>query len=89
MILHKQDLSPSQREAIEQLLGRALNDEEAISLRPLSVEFLPELERTAAIDKLRALLRPGRPASPVSEQEFEEAYLEAMRGVRPGYTEVA
>jgi hypothetical protein len=88
MILQKEDLSPSQREVIEQLIGRKLLDEEAISLKALSLERLPNAEREAARERLLAFLDSDRPATAASDEEFEAAYLEAMRSVRPGYTEI-
>ena len=88
MILHTENLSPTQKEAIEQLLGRALTDQEAISLQAISVEIMPESQRLAAAEALRAFLKSPRKGPAVSDEEFEEAYLEAMRSVRPGYTEI-
>jgi hypothetical protein len=88
MILQKEDLSPSQREAIEQLIGRRLQDEESISLMAFSFESLPNSERQAARKELLEFLESDRPGPQGSEEEFEAAFLEAMRSVRPGYTEV-
>lgn len=88
MILAKEDLSPTQRETIEQLIGRKLLDEEAISLKAISLERLRDPEREAARQKLLEFLDSDRPGTATSEEEFEAAYLEAMRSVRPGYTEI-
>ncbi|MGB6690416.1 MAG: hypothetical protein WBE76_21480 [Terracidiphilus sp.] len=88
MILQKEDLSPSQREAIEQLIGRRLLDEEAISLKAFSLDSLPDSERQAARKKLREFLNSDRPGSRTPDEEFEAIFIEAMRSVRPGYTEI-
>jgi hypothetical protein len=88
IILHNHDLVPSKRRAIEELLGRELLDGEAIGLWSFTVETRPDAERQAAADKLRALLSEPGPSTGVSSEEFEAAYLEAMRSVRPGYTEI-
>jgi hypothetical protein len=69
-------------------MGRKLLDEEAISLRSFSLDIAPDAQRQAASAKLLAFLKADRPKTDVSDEEFEAAYLEAMRSVRPGYTEV-
>ncbi len=88
MILHATELSPSQKAMIEELMGRELADADAIGLRLFSAESIPEEQRQAARDRLLAFLRSERPKPTVSDEEFESAYLEAMRSVRPGYTEI-
>lgn len=37
MVHHVKDLSPNQRLAIENLLGRALRDEESLTIRPARI----------------------------------------------------
>ena len=37
MVHHVKDLSPNQRVAIEHLLGRALSDEESLTIRPARI----------------------------------------------------
>jgi hypothetical protein len=37
MVHHVKDLSPNQRAAIESLLGRALRDEESLTIRPARI----------------------------------------------------
>jgi hypothetical protein len=43
------ELSPSVRSALEQLLGRTLNDNEAIGVRACQPHEAPSLEEQAAI----------------------------------------
>ena len=46
-------------------------------------------KRKAAAEHLRAFLEGRKRIQPeVSDEEFEAAFLEAMRSVRPGYREL-
>jgi hypothetical protein len=81
------NLSPEQRLAIESLLGRAISEREAITIRayepapPVSdqrrQEIIEGLEANfAALDAKR---------EPVSAKEAEAIFEEAMRSTRPNY----
>lgn len=89
MILNADALSPAQKSAIEQILGRQILEAEAISVRafaPLPID-LPE--RQNAMEKLRGfLMENDRPCAGVSDEEAEAALLEALRSERPDYTPV-
>lgn len=94
-MLHRvKDLSPEQKLAIEALLGRAISDEEAVSVRAvLPATIVPsqfsQQERSAAlrqIDKYFARIDANR--KPVSEEEEEAILTEALRSVRPSYRPV-
>lgn len=90
MILQATELSPSQKAAIEELVGRELSDEEAISVRAFTPPPVSIAEREAARDKLLDFfLKTERPRPGVSEEELESAFLEAMHAVRPNYSEVS
>jgi hypothetical protein len=85
-MLHRvKDLSPEQKLAIEALLGRAISDEEAVSVRAvLPAAIVPsqfsQQERKATlhqIDKYFARIDANR--KPVSEEEEEAILTEALR----------
>jgi hypothetical protein len=88
MMLQTSELSPGQRAVIEELLGRELSDKEAIIVRTCRVETASGAQQAEAREKLLEFLRSDRPKTDISDEEFEEAFLEAMRSVRPGYTEI-
>lgn len=89
MIVKAEELSTVQKSAIEQILGRRILDEEAISLRAFMPLEPASSEREAAAEEIRQLLDdPARPRPAVSDEEFEAAFLEAMRSVRPRFTPV-
>jgi hypothetical protein len=84
MILQSTELTPNQKAAIEELLGRQLLDRDAISVHTLSVPTAEE--RLAATEKLRKFLQnTERPRPSCSEEELEDTLTEAMRSVRPSY----
>lgn len=94
-MLHRvKDLSPEQRLAVEALLGRAVSSDEAVSVRavvPATVisSQLSQEERAEALrglDRYFAKVDAGR--KPVSEEEEEAIFIEAMRSVRPNYRPV-
>jgi hypothetical protein len=94
-MLHRvKDLSPEQKLAIEALLGRAISDEEAVSVRAvLPAAIIPsqfsQQERSAALHQIdEYFARMGANRKPVSEDEEEEVLTEAMRSVRPNYRPV-
>lgn len=80
-------LSPLVRSALEQLLGRALGDNEAISVRAYQPHEAPSLEQQRAIaEELRHYFAKIDPkCKDVSESDQEEILDEAIRSVRPGY----
>jgi hypothetical protein len=90
MIVKAEELSAAQKSAIEQILGRQIMEAEAISVRAFTAQVPTESERKAAKEKLIEFLeQPGRPRPEVSDEEFEAAFLEAMRSVRPYFTPVS
>jgi hypothetical protein len=86
MMLQTSELSPGQRAAIEELLGRELSDKEAIIVRTCQVEVATAAQQEKAREKLVEFLKSDRPKTDASDEEFEAAFLEAMRSVRPGFT---
>ncbi len=92
MLHHVKDLSPEERHAAEILLGRAVSEDEAVSIKSLDPSTLisPRLSIRARIEALTALNeRFGNPTgSGISSEEEEAAVNEAMRATRPGYRPV-
>jgi hypothetical protein len=80
-------LSPAARSALEQLLGRALDDDEAISVRTYLPHEAPsrEQQRAVADDLRRYFARIDEKLKDIPEREREEILEEAIRSVRPGY----
>ena len=86
MICNAKDLSPDQKAVIETLLGRRVQEGEAVSVRtfePATVPHRRKLELANELRKLFAEVDAFR--EPVSEEEAEDIITEAMRSVRPGY----
>lgn len=88
MIMQSTELSPSQKAAIEELIGRTLLEDESISLDAFVSREVSDPARQAAIRRLREFLeRPRRAAG--TDAEIDAAITEAMRTGRPGYTPVS
>jgi hypothetical protein len=91
MLHHVKDLSPEQRRAVENLLGRPVAEDESASIKGIrpSAIIPPRLspdERKEAIEKLRQYFsKIDAQRKPVSEAEEEEIINEALRSTRPGY----
>jgi hypothetical protein len=86
MICNATDLSPDQKAALETLLGRRVQDSEAVSVRtfePASLSPQRKLEIASELKKYFAEVDASR--KPVSDEEAEDIFNEAMRSVRPGY----
>ena len=86
MICNANDLSPAQKAALETLLGRRVQDGEAISVRtfePAKVSPQRRLEIANDLRKYFAEVDTSRKAVP--DAEAEDIVAEAMRSVRPGY----
>ena len=78
-------LPPSVKVALESLLGRALRDNESISVRTYEAHEAPSDEaREAALAGLRRHFEQvDDQLRDVSKKEHEEAIEEALRSVRP------
>jgi hypothetical protein len=92
-MLHEvKDLSPEQRRAVENLLGRPVAEDESVSIkgiRPSAIipSPLSSEERKEALAKLqRCFAKVDAQRKPVSEVEEEEVINEALRSARPNYT---
>ena len=86
MICNATDLSPDQKAALEKLLGRRVQDGEAVSVRtfePAAVSRERKIEIANELRKYFAEVDAAR--RPVSDEEADDIINEAMRSVRPGY----
>jgi len=91
MLHHVKDLSPEQRRAVENLLGRPVAEDESVSIRGIRPSAMipnrmsPE-ERKEALEKLhRYFAKIDARRGPVSDAEEEEIINEALRSTRPNY----
>lgn len=90
VLIHRADeLKPQTRAAVEAELGRALADDEDVSIMALALHDAPVGEaRNTAQDSLKAHLgRMDTKTAALSEAEAEQVLGEALRAVRAGYRE--
>jgi len=101
MLIHKaNELKPQTRKAIEAEFGRALRDDEEISIAARASEGAPapssasafdspaESAHSAALRRLEAhYARMDEKTADIPEEEIEQILLEAIRSVRPIYQE--
>ena len=80
------DLSRPARAAIEDMLGRALRDDEQVSVMAFGPRSAPTgPNRTASAARLKSAMDAlDEKASPADPQDLEDAFDEAMEHVRPG-----
>lgn len=86
MICNTNELSPDQKAALETLLGRRVQDGEAVSVRTFSPATVSHQRKLEIANELRtyfAEVDVSRKSVP--EEEAETIITEAMRSVRPGY----
>jgi hypothetical protein len=83
-------LPPPVRTALEQLLGRALRDNEAVSIHTYQPHEAPspEQQRSFAAALRRHFSEVDQRAKDIPEDEQEAVVDEAIRSVRPGYRSV-
>jgi hypothetical protein len=88
MIRSAKDLSAEQKAVIETLLGRRVLESEAISVRTIEPPVLSaerKHELSEALKMYFVELDARRP--PTSPEEAEEILNEAIKSVRPGYSQ--
>lgn len=90
-MIHKaKDLSPSQKSAVESLLGRPVAAQESISVRalPQTREVTPE-RRDEIIQRMNLhFSRVDAQRREVSPEEASDVLDEALRSARPSYRPV-
>lgn len=87
MVHHVKDLSPNQRVAIENLLGRTLRDEESLTIRPARIlqDAPTGDERARAFRRYRDNLDMlADRVRDVPEDDIDAAIDEALHAVRRG-----
>lgn len=86
MIHEARDLSPEQRAAVELLLGRPLDEKEAVCVQAFEPVPVSEQQRREVSAELRKLLAEVDVSLRLAAgQNSEEIFVEAMRSSRPGY----
>ena len=86
MICNANDLSPDQKAALETLLGRRVQDDEAVSVRTFEPARVSDARKQEIANELRKYFAEvDASRKPVSEEEAEAVITEAIRSVRPGY----
>jgi hypothetical protein len=84
MVHHVKELSPTQRIAIESLLGRALRDNESVTIRPAVLKDSPQGEERARLahQYRQHLDELAERVKDVPEEEIDAAIEEAIRHAR-------
>ena len=87
-MIHKaKDLSPDEKKAVEALLGRALSEEEEISIRALqAAEGLSPERRKQILAALQAhFAKVDAQRQPLSREGADDIINEALRSTRAHY----
>lgn len=87
-MIHKAKyLLPEQKKALERLVGRAISDQEEVSVRVLRPPPSVSRESRAKIlDELKAYFaQVDAQRTPAPLEQADEITDEALRSVRPGY----
>ncbi len=90
VLIHKaSEMKPQTRAALEAELGRALRDDEEVSIMAFEPHAAPagEARSQAARGLVEHLKRIDEKTKNVPDREMEETLDEAHRSVRPGYRE--
>jgi hypothetical protein len=86
MIRNANDLTPAEKAALETLLGRRVQDGEAVSLRTFEQARISPQQRLEIADELKKhFAEVDATRKQVTETEQEDAITEAMRSVRTSY----
>lgn len=86
MVCNAIDLSPDQKAAIESLLGRRVQENEAISIRAIEPPVLSiEGRQQQVADLMEYFSQVDAQRSSGSAGEAEQILTEAIRSSRPGY----
>ena len=90
VLIHKaSELRPETRAAVEAELGRSLQDGEEVSIMAFATHEAPtgEARAEAARTLEDHLRRIDHATKGVPEKDLEDTLNEALRSVRPGYSE--
>jgi hypothetical protein len=90
MICKTKDLSADQKAVIESLLGRAVSEDEVVSVRAIQPEALSEERRETVLQGLeRYFAQIDSQRQPVSAEDADAIIDEALRSTRPNYRPVS
>ena len=91
MYYHVKELSPNQRLVVEGLLGRAVKEDEAVSVNAIAPNrivpsSLSDGERRSTLEALRRYFdRVDSQRAPIGDEDEDEIITDAIRSVRPNY----
>jgi hypothetical protein len=86
MIREVKDLSPDQKMAVENLLGRSVSERETVSVQAFQPPAISDQRRQQIVEGLRQYFAEvDAKRQPVSAEEADGIINEAMRNSRPGY----
>jgi hypothetical protein len=86
MIRDVKDLSPDEKVAVENLLGRSLSEQETVSVQAFEPPALSDQRRREIVEALQQYFADvDAKRQPVSAEEADDMINEAMRSSRPGY----
>ena len=93
MIRNASELTPAEKSALATLLGRRVQDSEAISLRAFERSNLSDQQRLSIANELRSYFaeidatrhQPSPGEAHQRQRPDDDAMAETMRSVRPGY----
>lgn len=86
MIRRAEDLSPDQKSVLENLLGRRILADEAISVRAIEPPTLSEQRRQEQSEHRRkCFAEVDSRGKPGSAEEADEILTEAIKSTRPSY----
>ena len=89
MIHNAKDLSVDQKAAIESLLGRRVLENEAISVRAIEPQAIPDARRREVLNGLEKYFEQvDANRQPVNPKEADAIIDEALRSTRPHYQSV-
>jgi hypothetical protein len=86
MICSAKDLSPDQKSVLENLLGRRLLADEAVSVRAIEPPSISEQRRQEQSEQLKKYFAEvDSRRQPGSAEEADEILTEAIQSTRPRY----
>jgi hypothetical protein len=86
MIRDVKDLSPDQKMAVENLLGRPVSDQETVSVQAFQPPAISDQRRQEIVGALQQYFAEvDAKRQPVSDREADDIIDEAMRNSCPGY----
>ncbi len=88
MLTRASELSSEQKIALESLLGRAISENETVSVRAFAPTPLSDARRREILAALDAYFARIEAKPPILQSEAEDVVTEALRSTRPHYRPV-